>query len=197
MITSYCPICRKNHGFQRRLGWGTFFACILTFGFWIFVLPLYPKRCIVCGHRYSLNIPPSVVYDDDTDDTPFVPVERALKKCPSCAEQIRLEALVCRFCGDRFTAEQVSRAMNEHVAKLPAPISGKQLCPDGNCIGVIGVDGNCKECGKPSTWVAPPPEPVASRAVPANRISRPIWVLILAAVGACVAFALVQRSAVP
>ncbi len=23
------------------------------------------------------------------------------------------------------------------------------LCSDGNCIGVIGADGRCKECGKP------------------------------------------------
>ena len=23
------------------------------------------------------------------------------------------------------------------------------LCSDGNCIGVIGADGHCKECGKP------------------------------------------------
>jgi len=23
------------------------------------------------------------------------------------------------------------------------------LCSDGNCIGVIGTDGKCKECGKP------------------------------------------------
>ena len=25
----------------------------------------------------------------------------------------------------------------------------RQLCSDGNCIGVIGADGRCKECGKP------------------------------------------------
>lgn len=25
----------------------------------------------------------------------------------------------------------------------------RKLCSDGNCIGVIGPDGNCKECGKP------------------------------------------------
>ncbi|MBW2369819.1 MAG: hypothetical protein JRH15_18260 [Deltaproteobacteria bacterium] len=25
----------------------------------------------------------------------------------------------------------------------------RQLCSDGNCIGVIGSDGLCKECGKP------------------------------------------------
>jgi hypothetical protein len=25
----------------------------------------------------------------------------------------------------------------------------RTLCIDGNCIGVIGADGLCKECGKP------------------------------------------------
>ncbi len=25
----------------------------------------------------------------------------------------------------------------------------RKLCSDGNCIGVIGTDGRCKECGKP------------------------------------------------
>ena len=24
----------------------------------------------------------------------------------------------------------------------------RRLCSDGNCIGVIGKDGRCKECGK-------------------------------------------------
>ena len=28
--------------------------------------------------------------------------------------------------------------------------SNRQLCSDGNCIGVIGPDGRCKECGKPA-----------------------------------------------
>jgi hypothetical protein len=30
------------------------------------------------------------------------------------------------------------------------------LCSDGNCIGVIGPDGRCKECGKPSDEPLPP-----------------------------------------
>ncbi len=25
----------------------------------------------------------------------------------------------------------------------------RTLCSDGNCTGVIGADGRCKECGKP------------------------------------------------
>ncbi|MGD9332933.1 MAG: hypothetical protein PVJ53_16585 [Desulfobacterales bacterium] len=28
--------------------------------------------------------------------------------------------------------------------------SRRRLCPDGNCIGVIGPDGRCKECGRPA-----------------------------------------------
>jgi hypothetical protein len=27
----------------------------------------------------------------------------------------------------------------------------RQLCPDGSCIGVIGPDGRCTECGAPET----------------------------------------------
>lgn len=29
----------------------------------------------------------------------------------------------------------------------PADIAERQLCPDGACIGVIGSNGRCKECG--------------------------------------------------
>ena len=34
----------------------------------------------------------------------------------------------------------------------PTDMEWKQrvLCSDGNCIGVIGPDRRCKECGKPS-----------------------------------------------
>ncbi len=32
----------------------------------------------------------------------------------------------------------------------------RQLCSDGNCIGVIGPDGRCKECGKPGEMGALP-----------------------------------------
>lgn len=28
----------------------------------------------------------------------------------------------------------------------------RTLCPDGSCIGVIGPDGKCKECGMPSAY---------------------------------------------
>ena len=35
----------------------------------------------------------------------------------------------------------------------------RQLCSDESCIGVIGPDGRCKECGKPG--LVPVPNPAA------------------------------------
>jgi hypothetical protein len=34
-------------------------------------------------------------------------------------------------------------------SKVDIDWDNRVLCSDGNCIGVIGPDGNCKECGKP------------------------------------------------
>ena len=38
-------------------------------------------------------------------------------------------------------------ARNEHNFD-PA---NRELCSDGSCIGVVGPDGRCKECGRPGT----------------------------------------------
>ena len=40
---------------------------------------------------------------------------------------------------------------NEHDGSIrDSDWQDRALCSDGNCIGVIGPDGHCKECGKPS-----------------------------------------------
>lgn len=39
--------------------------------------------------------------------------------------------------------------MNEEKTELDLEWERRTLCSDGNCIGVIGSDGKCKECGKP------------------------------------------------
>ncbi|MGE5258563.1 MAG: hypothetical protein ACM3KE_17945 [Hyphomicrobiales bacterium] len=62
----------------------------------------------------------------------------------------------------------------------PAPAhdtewNNRRLCSDENCIGVIGPDGRCKECGKPfDGGVAvelprPAPAPPIETASPASR----------------------------
>jgi len=78
----------------------------------------------------------------------------------------------CKECGKKYEGDdlpEMSLAEDEDQAEaqdedLPpataevdeadaAPVDGewenRVLCSDGNCIGVIGPDGNCKECGKP------------------------------------------------
>jgi len=50
-----CQNCGKRTGHKRTLGFGTFFAVLITFGLWILTIPFYPKRCIICGERRSVN----------------------------------------------------------------------------------------------------------------------------------------------
>jgi hypothetical protein len=40
----------------------------------------------------------------------------------------------------------------------PVDFASRKLCSDGTCIGVIGPDGRCKECGKPYTGEPDPEE---------------------------------------
>ena len=44
-----CPKCQRRTGFKRSLGFGTFFAALITLGLWLLVIPLYPLRCLRCG----------------------------------------------------------------------------------------------------------------------------------------------------
>lgn len=75
-----------------------------------------------------------------------VPQERHTKKCPVCAEVIKLEAIKCRFCGKKFDPGDVARQIAEHGNEYSS--GNRVLCSDGNCIGVIGPDGRCKVCGR-------------------------------------------------
>jgi hypothetical protein len=52
-----CPNCQKRTGHKRALGFGTFFAVLLTAGFWLLAIPFYPKRCITCGLTKGASVP--------------------------------------------------------------------------------------------------------------------------------------------
>lgn len=44
-------------------------------------------------------------------------------------------------------SKDVEKPTQEH-GDTPSFDPDRKLCPDGGCIGVIGADGRCKECGK-------------------------------------------------
>jgi hypothetical protein len=53
----FCPNCGKLTGYKRAIGFGTFFAVLLTAGLWLLAIPFYPKRCITCGLGKSESVP--------------------------------------------------------------------------------------------------------------------------------------------
>ena len=49
MQTAHCPNCGKNTGHKRALGAGIIFRTFLTGGLSLLAMPVYGKRCIICG----------------------------------------------------------------------------------------------------------------------------------------------------
>jgi len=78
-------------------------------------------RCKACGKKYDGDLP-EMSYSENEDQT--VAQEEDL---PSATAEIN----------------------EANAAPVDDEWENRVLCSDGNCIGVIGPDGNCKQCGKP------------------------------------------------
>ena len=55
MEEGFCNSCSRVTGYKREIGIGTLFAVFLTFGFWLLLIPLYPKRCKICGNQKTIE----------------------------------------------------------------------------------------------------------------------------------------------
>jgi rubredoxin len=85
-------------------------------------------RCKTCGLPYDGQQPLPVADSDETDDT--------VNELPE----------------DEQTTESDDHIGDEPATEADAsddPWADRTLCIDGSCIGIIGPDGRCKECGKP------------------------------------------------
>jgi hypothetical protein len=69
------------------------------------------------------------------------------RKCPFCAEFVKIEATICRFC--QKDLPPISYPAENTDIENTVTFENRVLCSDGSCIGVIGKDGNCNDCGKP------------------------------------------------
>jgi len=49
---------------------------------------------------------------------------------------------------NEVAAELESAIIEGDAAPAPEEFAERRLCPDGTCIGVIGPDGVCGECGR-------------------------------------------------
>ena len=83
-------------------------------------------RCRECGKPYEGDLPETSAFEGQAPDEN----EEGGEQTESVPES-PVEASV-------------------HSPENPDPEwENRRLCSDGNCIGVIGADGRCKECGKP------------------------------------------------
>ena len=81
-------------------------------------------NCKDCGKNYEGSLPEALASaEENQPDEPDVATEEAAP------------------------AQSAEDATSEEDAGADNWVS-RQLCSDGNCIGVIGPDGRCKECGK-------------------------------------------------
>ena len=70
--------------------------------------------------------------------------------CPSCGHHAHDGDHYCAQCGGDLEDEPAGE-MAEGEAFDP---NKRVACSDGSCIGIIGPDGKCTECGKPYTGPA-------------------------------------------
>ena len=63
------------------------------------------------------------------------------KICRACEESVPAWVKYCPLCGEKF--EETPAAGGD-----PLAMENRRLCPDGNCIGILGADGRCVICGK-------------------------------------------------
>ena len=103
------------------------------------------------------------VEENESDDSDWE--NRILCRDESCIGVIGPDGR-CKECGLIYDKQQTegearsaepdeSPAAEAEVADVPPPPGSEDewenrtLCSDESCIGVIGPDGRCKECGKP------------------------------------------------
>jgi hypothetical protein len=71
--------------------------------------------------------------------------------CPACDRFSPEGSRYCCWCGDPLDGDTAPPDDREWTAEDddgPIDFASRTLCSDGSCIGVIGSDGHCKECGK-------------------------------------------------
>ncbi|MBC8484458.1 MAG: hypothetical protein H8D45_00240 [Bacteroidetes bacterium] len=62
-------------------------------------------------------------------------LDEETKICPECAETIKLKSKKCRFCGEQFDPEEITRLIAERIPQV-VDREGKVLCPQCGTLDV-------------------------------------------------------------
>jgi hypothetical protein len=91
-------------------------------------------RCKECGRPYEGKLPETLGHQND-----IPPVASSEESALQTSEASSAQSPAPSSPEDLQTGSKSDASSWEN----------RVLCSDGNCIGVIGRDGRCKECGKP------------------------------------------------
>ena len=106
-----CSTCGKEtfHTLEKRKEWFTlFFLPVVLIG-----LGRSLSRCNLCGHENG---------EGSHGPSTMSHVQAGTKTCPECAELIKLEARLCRYCRYRFSEEDITAA-RQHVEGVAAEMA--------------------------------------------------------------------------
>jgi hypothetical protein len=103
--------------------------------------------CRECGKPYTETEKQYVHGDNENELYNIPPSEEELKSDEADFSSENPEAL--HKTSDESTEEKGLESEPELEMESESEWDNRKLCSDGNCIGVIGPDGLCKECGTP------------------------------------------------
>jgi len=93
-------------------------------------------ECEICQEVFSVK-KPGTFQQKENEIYPEEPVknEKDKKQCPYCAEDINIEAIKCRYCGEMLNGE--TKEVESNSKDYIIPQKGEIICPNPNC-GYVG-----------------------------------------------------------
>ena len=103
--------------------------------------------CKECGRKYEGELPEMSGSEED-EDAVADEVDSSADEVDSSADEVGSSAVEVDSSAAK-TESPDDAAADAATIVDDDKWGNRVLCSDGNCIGVIGTDGKCKECGKP------------------------------------------------